>query len=76
MNINQRIMKGIFMNKKRDITMRSEYELSLLVFNDEFLYNRRFKQNFTDILDELFIYTGEQLDVLNEDLKADLNEEL
>lgn len=60
---------------KQDLTQYSENELSLLVFNDEGLYLMRRKSYFFETLEEFFIYTPEQLDVLKEDLKADLEEE-
>ena len=62
--------------EKMDLTERSDRELSLLVFNNEFLYLKRFRPNIVDILDHHFIYTAAQLDKLNEDLKVDLDEEL
>lgn len=59
---------------KQDLTNYSEIELSLLVFNDEGLYNMRHKRNFLNTIDELFIYTDDQLEVLKQDLEEDANE--
>lgn len=60
---------------KQDITMHSDMELSLLVFNTEWLYNNRRRPRFIDRLKELYIFTDEQLDVLKQDLEADMNED-
>ena len=58
-----------------NITEYSDQELSLMVFNDESLYNARHSIGFIEsIINELFIYTDEQLEVLEEDLKEDLEE--
>jgi hypothetical protein len=56
---------------KLDLTQYSENELSLLVYNDEWLYNRRRRNNLKDILDDLFVYTPEQLSVLTKDLEEE-----
>lgn len=61
---------------KQDITMYSEEALSLHVFNDEYLYNNRHMNYFIDyIIKEMYIYTEDQLEVLENDLKEDLEEE-
>ena len=57
--------------KKQDITMYSSRELSLIVFNDEFLYNVRHMKHLKDLLDDSFIYTDEQYEELMEDLKEE-----
>ena len=61
---------------KQDITMYSDEELSLLVQNDEFLYNEaqriRIFRVFKELIDELFIYTNEQLKDLQYDFDNDL----
>ena len=44
--------------------------------NDENLYFSRHKPYFMDTIDELFIYTEEQKEVLLQDLEDDLEEEL
>jgi len=52
-----------------DITQYGENELSLHVFNDEYLYNARLNKSYLiDIINETFIYTDEQMDVLIQDL--------
>jgi hypothetical protein len=60
---------------KQDLTMHSENELSLWVFNDEGLYRMRYRKGFKDTLDELFEYTDKQWQVLVEDLESDLLED-
>jgi len=60
-----------------DITEYSDQELSLVVFNDEYLYNDRHRPGFMDdTINGYFIYTPEQLEVLERDLEADLEEEI
>ena len=54
-----------------DLTKYSEDELSLNVFKDEFLYNLRHRKDLVFTLDEMFIYTEEQLGVLQHDLIDD-----
>jgi hypothetical protein len=56
---------------KKDITMYSENELSLMVFNNESLYSDRNRSDFLEIIKDLFIYTDEQLQVLKDDLTDD-----
>ncbi len=46
---------------KMDITQHSETELSLLVYNDEYLYRARFRRDFLSMIGELFIFTQEQM---------------
>ena len=58
-----------------DLTRYSDQELSLMVFNDEYLYNQRHNSGFSDLIDELFIYTEEQKDELIQDLTDDLEED-
>lgn len=60
----------------KDIRHYSVNELSLLVFNDEFLYQWRHTSRLIDIINDIYIYTDEQLEVLNEDLNQDLDEVL
>ena len=60
---------------KEDITMYSENELSLLVFNDETLYRQRKSKTFISDLRDIFEFTGEQLLVLRQDLKDDEDEQ-
>lgn len=54
---------------KQDLTDYSENELSLIVFNDEHLYNQRRRSYFIDELRQYFIFTDDQLEVLETDLK-------
>jgi hypothetical protein len=52
-----------------DITQYGENELSLHVFNDEYLYNARLNKSYLmALISEEFIYTDEQMDVLIQDL--------
>ena len=52
-----------------DITRYGENELSLNVFNDEYLYNARLNKSYLmALISEEFIYTDEQMDVLIQDL--------
>ncbi len=59
---------------KQDLREYSDNELSLLVFNDEDLYKlaMRNPNGLLNVINDLFIYTEEQLN----ELKNDLNEEL
>jgi hypothetical protein len=61
---------------KTDITMYSDSELSLIVFNEEWLYKMRHygRKGFISILDEYYIYTQAQLDELENDLEQELSE--
>ena len=62
-------------SQKQDITMHSDSELSDIVFNTEVWYTfRRYPRMFRASLKECFIYTPEQLEVLEADLKADEEE--
>lgn len=54
--------------KKLDITNQTDRELSLLVFNTEWLYDQRKDRRFFITLLETFIYTHAQLKVLIQDL--------
>ncbi len=62
-------------NMKRNIKRQSEHELSLLVFNDENLYNARHSVEFLAYIDTLFEYTPRQLVILKQDLKDDGKQE-
>lgn len=54
---------------KKDITMYSDEELSLLVFNDETLYNMRYRiNNLLYHLNEFYIFNQDQLNVLIVDI--------
>lgn len=59
---------------KTDLTEYSDNELSMHVFNDEGLYRMRNKPYLKETLDEYFIYTDEQYEVLLQDIEED-NEE-
>lgn len=65
--------------EKQDIREYSDQELSLIVMNDEGLYKMRrsilrdCEANRPSILADLFEYTEEQLQVLEQDIKDDLN---
>lgn len=56
----------------KDLTMYSDNELSLQVFNDEYFYIERHDRDYLKaLIQEEFIYTDEQMTVLNATLKAD-----
>jgi len=57
-----------------DLTPHSDSELSLVVFNDEFFYDRRHGRGFTESLNEFLVYTPAQMDELKQDLEDDLEE--
>ena len=57
-----------------DLTQYGEQELSLHVFNEEYLYNNRHRMFLKDILDDTFIYTDEQWIELQADLEQDAEE--
>ena len=60
---------------KQDITEYSDDELSLIVFNDECLYKmRRNRKSLIESLEDFFIFTSDQLEVLNNDLDSDEEE--
>lgn len=56
-----------------NLTEQSDQELSLLVFNDEDLYNMRKRKDFIDLLRVYFVFTDAQLKVLEADLAEDSN---
>jgi len=62
------------MTDRTDITEYSDSELSLLVFNTEYLYEQRHSKGFDEVLDQLFIYTPKQWQELIADLQDDLFE--
>lgn len=53
---------------KKDITMYSDDELSLMVFNDEGLYEIRGSSYFMEFLEDNFEFTADQRAVLEFDL--------
>lgn len=58
-----------------NITQYSDSELSLIVFNDEGLYNMRHDPVLFDLINDAIIYTPEQLEELKTDLADDLGEQ-
>ena len=59
----------------QDLTVYSDNELSLRVFNEEYFYIERHDRDYLfALIDEEFIYNQEQLDILQVDLVEDLNE--
>lgn len=62
--------------KKQDLREHNTGELSLLVFNDEYLYKMRRNQKLLlETLNDLYIYSSEQLSELESDLADDAKEE-
>jgi hypothetical protein len=61
--------------KKEDLTIYNDEELSLRVFNDEGLYRMRKNSQLIGLLNDLFIFTEDQLEILEQDLKDDLESE-
>ena len=57
-----------------NITMYTDQELSLRVFNEHDLYVQRHDSDFLNNLEFIFVYTPEQYEVLLQDLKDDLEE--
>lgn len=67
---------GYVMPERQDLREYSDNELSLLVFNDEGLYRlrRRPLLELNELLNEVFIFSTDQWDVLVRDLEDDSNE--
>ena len=63
------------MSNKTDLTSYGSGELSMWVFNDEGLYRERHRRGFIEVLSELFIYTDEQLEELENDLAEEEDDE-
>ena len=63
----------------KDLTLYTDNELSLQVFNDLYFYNERHYQGKPDyvvaLCKEEFVFTPKQLDVLLQDLQDDLTEQ-
>jgi len=60
---------------KQDLREYSDNELSMMVYNDEYLYNRRRNsRHFKELLDSMFLYTESQLDTLIADLDDEHND--
>lgn len=64
------------MNTREDLTHYSDDELSLRVFNDEYLYTMRNRRGLFKILEEQFIYSKVQRNILIEDIEQDNEESL
>lgn len=55
-----------------NLTLYSDKELSLQVFNDQYFYNERTNTDYLlALVAEEFIYTPKQLEVLKQDLAED-----
>ena len=59
----------------KDLRQYSSRELSLWVYNDEFLYSQRFRSSFIDLVSDIFLYTDEQLEELINDIAEEQIEE-
>ncbi len=59
---------------REDLTEFGESELSLRVFNEEWLYDMRRYSSFKDILEEYYIFDQAQWDELENDLEIDRGE--
>lgn len=57
---------------KKDLTQHSDGELSLLVFNDEYLYCLRHDDRLFPAINELYTYSRAQMMELLKDLEGDL----
>lgn len=53
----------------QDLCQYSDNELSLTVYNDEFLYKRRHRSDFKALLNELYIFTDDQWETFVNDLE-------
>lgn len=59
----------------KDLTLYSDRELSLQVFNDQYFYTERTNRDYIlALVREEFIFTDEQLDMLIHDLDEDAKE--
>lgn len=58
-----------------NITGYSDQELSLVVFNTEFLYSIRHDDDLWEILEVVYIFTDEQREQLEIDLEEDAGDE-
>jgi|CXWL01.1.fsa_nt_gi predicted nucleic acid-binding Zn ribbon protein len=59
---------------RQDLTLHSEDELSLIVFNNESLYRQRNNPRLENILEQYFNFTIEQFQVLAQDIQDERNE--
>ena len=55
-----------------DLRQKRVQELSFIVFNNTYLVKRRLDKDFTDLLSDMFLYTDELLDFLNDAIYASL----
>lgn len=62
------------MGERKDLRNSSVNELVLVVFNNQFLYNQRGRFRFIELLNDLYLYTDEQLEALNKKLEEEDNE--
>ena len=59
----------------QDLTQYSDQELSLVVFNTEYLYHLRHNESaLFEVLDESFVYTDDQRAELIQDIEDEANE--
>jgi hypothetical protein len=61
-------------DNREDLTHYSDDELSLRVFNDEYLYTMRHRRGLFPLLEEQFIYSRVQRNFLIEDIERDIEE--
>ena len=61
---------------KKDITQYSDNELSLMVFNTEGLYNMRGTFYLEEFLNDNYVYTARQWQVLQWELEEDREDNL
>ena len=59
---------------KQNITQYSRNELSLIVYNSEFYYYKRFNDSLVQDLKQDFIFTREQEEILIRDIKQEREE--
>lgn len=59
------------MSKKKNLKDYGPGELSMWVFNDEYLYRNRLRKDLREILEEQFEFTERQWDELEEDIADD-----
>jgi hypothetical protein len=65
-------MKAHNIHFKTDITEKSDYELSRIVFDNPYYYTQRHNPHFLALVDETFFYTPTQMHQLEQDLIDDL----
>ena len=57
-----------------DITMYTDRELSLIVYNDEYWYNMRHSEGLYEHINNTYKYTDKQLNHLKETIKEESDE--